>query len=311
MTCRQISTLAALVAAAASCGNYSNEDLEYMNAVPARVDIAAEIPRSLILPANEAELSRLTHDVIAAFNGALLFLEAADLIRGYQPTSRIPNGRVWGPAPMEKQPAWQWRFIVTRDPAAPEMFSYAFQVQRIDTEDAWLPFIEGSFVKTGGVRKGMGHFRIQTDVLRLAGFPIEINAKGELLKELDVMYSTAAFPISVTMKMVLYTDAAAGAFLNTVTIEYHYEAQANGQGAMEFKGTDSATGWTLGIISRWLATGRGRADARAQDGAGIDMTRTQCWDDSFRATYNNTPWSENPTVDNHGDPSLCPDISTL
>src|SRR6185436_17350492 len=121
-------------------------DLEYMNAVPARVDIAAVIPRSLILPANAAELSRLTHDVIATFNGALVFLEAADVIRRYQPTSRIPNGRVWGPAPMEEHPGWQWRFIITRDPAAPEMFSYAFEVQRIGAGDVWIPFIEGTFV---------------------------------------------------------------------------------------------------------------------------------------------------------------------
>jgi len=298
----------------AACGNYSNEDLEYMNAVPARVDIAAVIPRAL-MPANEAELSRLTHDVITAFNGALLFLEAADEIRKYQPTSRILNGRVWGPAPMEgRHVGWQWRFIITRDPAAPEMFSYAFEVQRIGAGDAWIPFISGTFVATGGVRKGMGHFRITTDALRAAGFFLEINVKGdgELLKELDVMYSTAAFPISVTMGMVLYTDAlTATPFMNWVTIDYHHEAQSNGQGAMEFKGTDSKTGWTLGIESRWLPTGRGRADARAMDGAGVDMTRTQCWDDSFVQTYDYTPWDQPPDPIEEGMIADCPDISTL
>ena len=114
-----------------------------MNAVPARVDIAANIPRSMILPANEAELSRLTHDVINAFNGVLVFLEAADVIRRYQPTSRIQNGRVWGPAPMDEHPGWQWRFIITRDPAAPEMFSYAFEVQRIGGGDVLDPVHRG------------------------------------------------------------------------------------------------------------------------------------------------------------------------
>ena len=294
----------------AACGNYSNEDLEYMNAVPARVDIAAAIPPSKILPANEAELSRLTHDVIAAFNGMLLFLEMADVIRSYQPTSRIPNGRVWGPAPMEgRHVGWQWRFIITRDPAATEMFSYAFEVQRIGGGDVWIPFIRGTFVATGGVRKGMGHFNIATDALRAADFFVETNTKGESLRVLDVIYSTAAFPISVEMHLELYTDGLAGTFMETVTIDYHYEAQANGQGAMDFEGTDSKTGWTLGIVSRWLATGRGRADARAMDGAAVDMTRTQCWDDSFVQTYNYTPWST--PADDFGDISACPDISTL
>ena len=30
---------------------------------------------------------------------------------------------------------------------------------------------------------------------------------------------------------------------------------------MEFSGTDSETGRSISVISRWLATGRGRADA--------------------------------------------------
>ena len=57
MTCKHVSSLALLLAVLAACGNYSNEDLEFMNAVPARDDISADIPRSPILPANEAELS--------------------------------------------------------------------------------------------------------------------------------------------------------------------------------------------------------------------------------------------------------------
>src|SRR5262245_15439010 len=86
-----------LVAVAlAACGNYSNEDLEFMNAVPARDDVSVVMPRLMILPANEAELARLTHETVAAFNGALFFLQAADTIRTFPPTSRMPNGRIWG-----------------------------------------------------------------------------------------------------------------------------------------------------------------------------------------------------------------------
>jgi len=69
MTSKSLLLAATLLAGA--CGNYSNEDLEFMNAVPAREDLAANMPRSMILPANEAELSRDTHDVIRTFNGAL------------------------------------------------------------------------------------------------------------------------------------------------------------------------------------------------------------------------------------------------
>ena len=106
-----------------------------MNAVPAADDISPNIPRAS-LPANEAELSRDTHAVIKAFNGALDFLEAADTIRTWPPTSRIPNGRIWGPWPMNDHPGWQMRFTMSRDPAAPEMFGYRFEVEPIGAGDA-------------------------------------------------------------------------------------------------------------------------------------------------------------------------------
>ena len=89
----------------------------------------------------------------------------------------------------------------------------------------WIPFIEGTFVATGGVRKGMGHFHIGTDALRAGGSRSTTNAKGELLKELDVIYSTAAFPISVTMTHGALHGAPLTLRWTTVTIDYHHEAQ--------------------------------------------------------------------------------------
>jgi hypothetical protein len=312
MTSERNGAAIAILLAFAACGNYSNEDLEFMNAVPAREDLTAFIPRSMILPANEAELSKETHSVIATFNGALDFLNAADLIRTYQPTSRIPDGRVWGPAPMNDHPGWQWRFTMTRDPAAPEMFKYTFDVEPIGAGDSWSPFISGSFVALGGgVRRGMGSFTIKTDTLRAAHFPFAYGNDGSLLQELDVMYSTASFPISVSMNLTLYPKASTGDFTTTAFITYHYEAQESGQGGMEFAGTDSASGASLSVVSRWLATGRGRAEATVTSGTGAGATWTECWDDSFRSVYDNKPWAMAPDPVTTGDPALCPDISTL
>lgn len=290
----------------AACGNYSNEDLEYMNAIPARDDMTANLPPSNILPANEAELSRDTHAVVKAFNGALDFLNAADVIRTYQPTSRIPNGRIWGPVPTEDHPGWQWRFRMTRDPNAPEMFSYSFELEPIGAGEAdWISFIHGSFVATGGARRGMGHFTMEADGLRNAGYAIGRDNDNNIFKSLDVMYSTAAFPISVQMTLVLYPK---GDLANTLTITYHYEEQSNGQAGMEFAGTDSTTGASLSVTSRWLASGAGRAEATAQDGTGAGTTWVECWNASFVSVYDDKPWAVFGTT---GDPALCPDIPTL
>jgi hypothetical protein len=307
MTSSRIPTLALLVATLAACGNYSNEDLEFMNAVPAREDLDIEIPQSQLAPANEAELSRLTHETVEAFNGALVFLEAADKIRRFQPTSRIADGRVWGPWPMDKQPSWQWRFVITRDPVMADVFNYVFEVQPIGgVDDDWTPFIDGWFAAGTGVRKGVGHFRAQTDPLRAAGFPVETNLKGETLQLLIIDYSTAAFPVSVTMNMVLYLH---GGFdlADTATIRYRHELQESGAGLMEFSGTGS-DGKSISVVSHWMPTGRGRADATATDGTATG-TWTQCWDDSFTETYKSKPWAEFPEAPLTGEVTSCPDFS--
>jgi len=306
MTSKSLLLAATLLAGA--CGNYSNEDLEFMNAVPAREDLAANMPRSMILPANEAELSRDTHDVIRAFNGALDFLDAADVIRTFQPTTRVPNGRIWGPWPMNDHAGWEWRFRMTRDSATAEMFKYWFEVRPIGTgDDSWILFIDGWFVPTGGgARRGMGFFHMQADDLRAGGFPILPDADQNIFSDLKVMYSTAAFPVSVTMTLVLYPK---GDFTNTATIVFHYEQQENGQGAMEFSGTNAASGASLSITSRWLASGAGRAEAVGQNAAGETATWTECWNDQFVSVYNSNPFETPPVTT--GDPALCPDISTL
>ena len=290
-----------------ACGNYSNEDLEFLNAVPAAQDLSAEIPRKPLLT-EEAELAALTHDTVAVFNGALEFLKTADVIRTYPATSRIPNGRIWGPVPMVENPGWQWRFTVTRLMEMPERFDYAFQVQRIGSDpDDWIDFISGWFRAVNGVRKGTGHFEMKTDDLRVAGFPIRPNLKGETLKELIVDYSTESFPTNVSMTVTMYKDLT---FMTWFTIDITYEAQANGQGAIEFLGTDSA-GNSIGVVSRWLATGRGRADATVTVGPVTGQKRTQCWNDSFVETYDHTEWDPLNMELNGGDPSLCPEITTL
>jgi hypothetical protein len=311
MTSKSLLPAAILTAAAlVGCGNYSNEDLEFMNAVPARQDFVASIPRDLT-PANEAELAKDTHGVINTFNGALDFLKIADVIRMYPPTSRIPDGRVWGPAPDANHAGWQWRFVMTRDPTVADQFDYHFDEQPIGAGDKWSMLRSGDFLATGGgARRGVGHFTLQTDDARLAGFPFDRGTDGSLLKTLDITYSTAEYPISVAMKMVLYPNASnlPPDYTTTSMIDYTYEALATGQGGMQFTATD-ATGKSLSVASRWLATGQGRADATGVDpSSGASLTWTECWNDSFTSVYDNKSWDPGMTT---GNPALCPDIPTL
>ncbi|HMF40533.1 MAG TPA: hypothetical protein VKQ32_07560 [Polyangia bacterium] len=314
MTSSRIIWTSLLFATIAACGNYSNEDLEFMNAVPARQDLVASIKSGPLVTANEAELAKDTHNVVAAFNGALDFLKVADLIRTYQPTSRIPDGRIWGPFPDNNHPGWQWRFVMTKDAVTADKFNYSFDEQQIGGGDTWYTLLDGWFIATGGgVRRGMGDFTLQTDAARMAGFQFELGDDGKSeLKSLHIAYSTADYPISVVMNLVLYPNAVTGDFTNTGSLDCTYEALQSGQGGLHFDATDSASGKSLSVDSRWLPTGRGRADATYTDPTnGVSLTWNECWDDSFMSVYDNKPWATPPAPVTTGDATLCPDIPTL
>jgi hypothetical protein len=128
---------------------------------------------------------------------------------------------------------------------------------------------------------------------------------------LDVSYSTKDYPVSVVVDLVMFPDVTD----LTVTNAFHYEygVQADGQGAMKFSVTGNFITTTpaietLTITSRWLASGAGRATATIAEGDGMGMTQTECWDDSFNATYNDKPWAMG---ENTGSVSACPAIPGL
>jgi hypothetical protein len=314
MTCKRVTSLTLVLAAAlAGCGNYSNEDLEYMNAVPFREDLAVTMPASALSEDDEAELSFFTHDIIKTSSDLLdAFLGIVDVVRAYQPTQRTPNSRTWGPVRAVREIGWQWQFVVTRDPAAPAMFSYSLEMQRIgDPPSAWHALMVGSFEAASGARRGVGAFRVQTSELRMAGYPFE--NRGEMLSSIDVTYSTRDFPINVGVEIIQFTDTTFNP-ANTNTLRFEHGSQEDGRGAMRFEltGLDVIPGppvETVLVTTRWLPSGEGRGEATLTQGdaALVGLQQVQCWDASFRETYNVKPWEPKDNSENT-DASVCPDI---
>lgn len=302
-----------LVTAMAACGNYSNEDLEYMAAVPQREDVAVTMPPSSLMRMDEAELSRITHDVIIMSDAVLdLFLGIVDVVRTFPPTQRLPRTRIWGPVLAEREVGWQWRFVVNRDPVTPTHFTYALEFQRVgDPPTAWHGLFSGWFEGSSGARRGVGEFIVQTTELRAAGYPFENG--GERIDTITVNYSTREFPISVEVDFVQFSN-----FEFTTTNRFHFEhsAQENGQGAMRFQldGPDLIAGPvvdSLLVTTRWLPSGAGRGEATITQGdAAAGLQQVQCWNASFMETYNVKPWKPDENSANT-DPSVCPDIPAL
>jgi hypothetical protein len=306
------------LALAAGCGNYSNEDLEFMNAMPSQRELATDIPaRSALTQGMEAELAKATHDVSKSFNGMLFsILGGVDLIRSFPPSDRGPNSRTWGPVPQDRVPGWRWHFVVTRDSVDPTTFFYALELQRnTDPPNVWVPFLDGQFTSTRGARRGVGSFTMQTDDLRTANYPND--AEGRKIRSLTVEYDTRAFPISVHATLETFPNPDDTTVM--VTTKFDYGVTAEGQGAMRFQimgnlDVTSAAVETMTVTSRWLPSGEGRAEATITLGDGVGLTEIQCWNRDFNPTYTNKPWpvsADSPDPSPHGMESDCPEFPEL
>ena len=305
--------------AAACGGNLSNDDLEFLNALPAREDLASKLPggesavsagslRQRTQPLSLGEPSQLYADTRKAsddFNGGMEgLLSLLEGIRKLPPTTREPDLRAWGPWRDKDHPGHEVRFVMKREA---ERFDYGLQYRPVGSgEEAWWSALEGSFRADGGLRKGEGAVRLLIAETKAHGFNV-----GGLagLDRLDIGYQTRALPISVQMRFVPASPQTASEIL------YAYREIPGGLGEMGFllQDVDVIPGTQredLAIVSRWTRD-RGGVGVIAVTGgdvpAGYTATQVECWDASFRVTYLKRSW-ETAVV---GNASACPDVSAL
>lgn len=302
-----IATLIAMVVTTVGCGNYSNEDLEFMNALPEKQDLTAVVPARSAIVVDDAELYRMTRNVALVFNGIVdAFLSIVDTIRSYPPTTRHPDQRIWGPFAADKKPGWLAQLVMTRL----DVTTFEYQLQYLPAGDpggAPLTLMVGRFAAAGGVRRGSGHVAVDTKSLRGAGVDPHLG----YLDTMVIDYDNRAFPVTVDLTFTNFPnpfkqdDPTQGA--------YAYAAQSNGQGALSFDFSANSIPGPVGldtfnVTSRWLGSGEGRADLQVVSGDGAGLDEAQCWDRQFQAVYTNKPWAP---LEDIGTASDCPAIPTL
>lgn len=297
--------------AVTGCGNYSNEDLEFMDVLPKLEDVEVQVPpRAALLVADAAPSWQTTWNVTRTMNGvAAAFLGLVDGIRSHYPTSGEGNLRVWGPFPAENQPGWQvlMRMTKGRDPVtAQPRFDYVLAMLPppgvVVPTGSEVEIISGDFSVTGGVRRGVGHLDVTIDEARAAGLVLP---GLEKLRTLAIAYDNSAWPRH--LHMVLDNLPPADPTKESPHADYDYLRAENGDAAMAFSFQQDVVPGPLGvdvvfIESRWLARGEGRShlSVLSGDGAGA-ATVLECWDERFQSTYRLASWEIFPT----GDAATC------
>lgn len=284
--------LGALAGAAAlgGCGNYSNEDLDYLSALPQTDDLSVDAPRmSAVRPALEDDALQTTTDVTTKLNAmADDLLKLVDQIRAGYPTSRQGDLRIWGPGPADNNPGWQIEFTMTKDAAAiPVTFQYDLLMIPPGAGAAGaLTVLTGTFQATGGAH-GVGHLALTPAPARDAG---AVLPGLEKLMSLTIDYDSQDWPRTLTIRAT--NVATVDTTTDALDATYTYQRAQNGDGAMSFTFLKDVVNGPLGvdtleITSHWQGTGAGRADIAVTggDGAGL-ISWTDCWTPDSTTAYN-------------------------
>ncbi|WNG28484.1 hypothetical protein F0U62_34150 [Cystobacter fuscus] len=311
-------------AANACVGNFSNDDLEFLNALPAREDLMARLPGSeeragtrgpgqRVARLAVGEVSQFylnTHDASDIFNAGLdALLSRLELIQTEPPTTRALGKRVWGPMTLDASGTHEVRLLMTR---TGRVFDYRLEVRRTGSGEAgWWTFLEGIFQADGGMRRGTGAVHLQIGAAVANGFDLGwISEQGQewlsTQERLDIVYQTRTLPLSVEMNFV--SAQARREF------QYTYRQLPDGLGEMRFfLRADLLPGERredLSVLSRWTRDGAGVARAEVTGGdvtEGLEETQVECWDTGFQLTYRQRSWNAAP----EGTPEACPDVSAL
>jgi hypothetical protein len=272
--------------------------------MPQQGDIEAKLQVS-VSRTDSAEYYKVTRSAVLTFNKLAVSLTGIiEAVRAYPPTSRSGDQRTWGPFADDKNPDWEIRVVMRRSSASETLLhmDYWAQLRRVGQDDTrWVSLLVGQYTSRGGVRAGKGEIHFNVQDARLAGYPIDPGMAD--LDHLQVSYDNSAFPVQVTLEIVNLAGKS------PQQVDYLYQRQEDGSGSMQFAWqgtTDGGVQVTATMLSRWRATGEGRADVVANLPNLQATLGTDCWGSDTVATYSYRLRDDVTQKErNQGDPASC------
>jgi len=305
-----IAAVLLLGAAASGCGNYSTEDIRFYEALPTRPDLRVEVPLSAGVAAGVTAAApacgtsgsaepwleaRRTSDGINASVDWLVGL--VDAVRRVPPTTRLEDGRIWGPFDDDKHPGVRITISITRSTLADGTLEhlYRFQATRPAEPSATVyTILSGRFAGPSATH-GEGALVLDFDEIHRAGMQDADTPHGRM----DVAYDRTVDPRTIDLVVT-----STGAF-GLVQFNYLFEGHQDGRGRFLYRfqkpaaqgaGTD-----TLTVSASFAADGAGRGHIGFQAGSGVAGAFDQCWDAGACLT-----WHDDPTGYSCGSVVACP-----
>lgn len=277
-----------LLLAASACGDWSNEDLRFYAALPTHDELAVVVPEGAAAalaaggrtaavatcgPLGAAETWRWAKPTSDRLNASVDFvLGLVDVVRRAPPTTRLEDGRIWGPFPDDQDPGNELRIVILRSwpdgPAAPPQHAYAFEGRRVAEGGPFLPLLSGLFVGPSAAR-GTGALTLDFEALRALGKAEADAPRGEM----RVQYARNLEPRTVRL-----TLASSDGF-GLAQFAYGFTGYADGRGRLDYAFVN-ADGDRAEVSAGFDAAGAGRAETTYFPirFPRLSASYRQCWD---------------------------------
>jgi hypothetical protein len=256
----------------AGCGNYSNDDLAFLAAIPSREHLQIDVPAAPGAPL--CALGEATAATNARTSGGNLnrlvagILDLVDRIRAVPPSVRDGDRRLWGPWPEGTHPGVSVRVSMVRQRGArpaDDQFQYVFEEQRPPGD--WTPVIAGLFVGAHAAT-GTGSLMLDFDATWALGTADTSTPRGKL----GVGYALAADPRTVEVTLT----SRSGTGLEP-DVAYRFAGYQDGRAIFDFLFSDDARNRFL-VDARFAASGSGRAHLSVTTPGGLSAAIEQCFD---------------------------------
>jgi hypothetical protein len=305
--------------ALSACGTWSNEDLEFVYALPDKATVHAAAPGQssstgqglLHQGLNAGEDSPQAQGTIKLSTGFNTYvdsiLDGIDGVRVIPPTSRTDDTRTWGPYNDSQHPGFEVEVEIERDGGSGGEYEYDWQLRYRQTGGQFFDICVGNFIPTETLKIGEGGFFIDA----LSAREIFDAGKADDPDHLTVTYITDKSPKQVSM----FFDKDAGVDAGSYSLGYQYEQNDAGDTHATFIATGGDPNiTTLEYDAKWNASGEGfmKASILAGNWADAGIRLEECWDSAQKVVYSNMifdagtgPDGGTPEV---GLPGACVDI---
>ncbi len=286
-----------------ACGNLSNQDLAFLEAIPQKDQLHVVVPANGAPPAcalGTADIwnsAKSTGDSINA--GVDNILALVDAIRAQPPTARDTDSRTWGPFPDQGRAGVDIRVNMSRElDASGTPWRWIYDIAARRAPGDFLPIIEGEFFGAQA-RNGIGRLVVHFE----NSWTLQINQPTDPKYPMRIYYDLSSDPHTVSL------DLTSGAGFGLVGFDYGYAGYADGHGRFDY--AIPQNGCTVEVTTYFNAQGAGRDVFRVACPLGLVYGPVeQCWDRSACLVYVNDPFAWTPICNGKpcllGSASQCP-----